>query len=291
MTPAAIDAQTKLYGVWGDPVGHSLSPAIQNAAFRRAGLNAVYLAFAVPASDLAKAVSGARVLKFSGFNLTVPHKETVLPLLDDVDSLAVQIGAVNTVVRRNDGSLAGYNTDAVGFCEPLKAKTGVQLVGARAVLLGAGGATRAVAFQLAAEGVKSLTIFNRTLSKAQALADNIGKFFPNVEIGADRLVEPIRHPALAAADLVVHCTTRGLNDAPLNLDWAQLPQNAIVTDLVYGRTNTGFLQAASARGHVVHDGLWMLLGQAAEAFRLWTGAAFDLDQAKAELTASWTKNA
>lgn len=278
-----MDAATQLYGVMGYPVHHSLSPIIHNTAFKTLGINAVYTAFNVAPEALATAIAGARALGLAGFNLTIPHKQAIVPLLDWLDVRAQQIGAVNTVVNRQ-GQLCGYNTDAAGFCQPLYSKSGFNPKAANVVLLGAGGAARAVAFELAASGVSSIVLLNRNLERAQTLAAALQTTSPTTNISADYLREPVNHPALATADLVVQCTSRGLKDTPLTMDWGLLNKKAIVADLVYDRQPTVFLQQATAYGLRTHDGIWMLIGQAAQAFWLWTGQRFNIEQAKTWLS-------
>lgn len=271
---------TRLYGVWGHPVGHSLSPAIHNPAFERAKIAAVYLAFDVAPADLDAAVEGARALGLSGWNVTVPHKESILHYLDELAPSAERIGAVNTVVRTKDDRLVGHNTDGVGFVSPLRSRLGFDPAERRVVILGAGGAARAVAVALLDTGATAITILNRTRARAEALVADLTSLAGDteVELVADGLEEPVDHPALASCDLLVQSTSRGLGDAsPLEIRWDRLPEGAIVADLVYGREPTFFLREASQHGHQTHDGLWMLIGQANEAFRLWTGECFDPD--------------
>lgn len=280
-----IDAHTALYAVWGDPVGHSLSPAIHNHAFREQGISAVYVAQRVRPPDLAAAVLGARACGLAGWNLTLPHKEAVLALLDDLAPSAARIGAVNTVVRRQDGALVGHNTDASGFLEPLAARCDFRPAGRTAVLLGAGGAARAIAFGLAEAGLARLHLRNRTVGRAEALGAELQRAFPALQVAVGSLAE-IAGEVWAEADLVVQATAAGHGGevAPLP-DPQALPAAAVVADIGYGPAAAGWLAAAAASGQRTLDGLWMLVGQAALAFQLWTGRSFDVAAMHARLVA------
>jgi shikimate dehydrogenase len=279
----AVEARTALYAVWGDPVGHSLSPAIHNHAFAEHGVDAVYVAQQVRATDLAAAVLGARATGLCGWNLTLPHKEAVLPLLDELDPTAARIGAVNTVVRRDDGRLVGYNTDAAGFLEPLATRHDFHPAGRTAVLLGAGGAARAIAFGLATAGLSHLHLRNRTVARAEALAAELRRAFPALSVHTGSLAD-IADSVWTAADLVVQGTSAGhVGEAAPQPDPAQLPAHAIVADIGYGPAAGDWLAPSQAAGRRTLDGLWMLVGQAALAYRLWTGHSFELAAAYARL--------
>lgn len=277
----AIDAHTSLYAVWGHPVRHSFSPRIHNRAFAAHGINAVYLAQEVAPVDLPAAVAGARALGLAGWNLTLPHKQAVLPLLDAIEPTAGRIGAVNTVVRESDGRLVGHNTDAAGFLGPLAERTGFSAQGRTALLLGTGGAARAIAFGLAEAGVARLRLRNRTIGRAEALAEELRDLpgAPEIDVG------PLRSDLPATdwheVDLVVQGTSLGLDDAmPPLPDWTALPSAAILADIVYGGEPSAWLKAAEAAGRPTLDGLWMLIGQAALAYRLWTGRTFTAIEAR-----------
>ena len=279
----AVEARTALYAVWGDPVGHSLSPAIHNHAFAEHGVDAVYVAQQVRAADLAAAVLGARATGLRGWNLTLPHKEAVLPLVDELDPTAARIGAVNTVVRRDDGRLVGYNTDAAGFLGPLATRHEFRPDGRTAVLLGAGGAARAIAFGLAAAGLSELHLRNRTVGRAEALAAELRRAFPALSVHTGALAD-ITPSVWSAADLVVQGTSANhVGEAAPQPDPAQLPSHAIVADIGYGPAAGDWLTPSQAAGRRTMDGLWMLVGQAALAFTLWTGRSFDIAAAHARL--------
>lgn len=259
-----IDAATQLTGVLGYPVRHSLSPVMHNAAFRALGLNWVYLAFEVPPERLAQAVAGMRGLGIRGLNLTIPHKEAVAPLLDGLTEAAQQIGAVNTLFWEGD-RLLGDNTDAEGFVQALR-EAGVEPAGQTVLILGAGGAARAVAYALNRLHCR-LLIANRTLARAEALA---------AEFGATALpmtLEALR-PLLPHVDGVVNSTALGMAphaDTSPPVAWDALPDTAWACDLVYRPLHTRFLQAARERGLRTVDGLGMLVHQGALAFERWTG--------------------
>jgi shikimate dehydrogenase len=251
----AIDQHTVLYGVVGWPIGHSLSPAMHNVAFAAAGINAVYLAFA--ARDVGSAVAGVRALGIRGLSVTVPHKEAVVPHLDEIDDLAEKIGAVNTVVNR-EGRLVGYNTDALGALTALEAK--ISLVGKTCVIVGAGGAARAVGFALR-ERVGAISVANRSPDRGRDLATSLGcAFIPLEEL--DRV----------AVDLLIQTTPVGM--AP-HEDECPVPESALragmtVMDIIYNPLQTRLLAMAKSRGCVTVNGLSMFVHQGAAQFRLWT---------------------
>ncbi len=262
----------RVFALIGHPVAHSVSPLMHNEAFGELGLNCCYLAFDVKVDDLAAAVKAIRALGLGGANITIPHKEGVLPYLDEVEEQAGLIGAVNTVVNR-EGRLIGYNTDAPGFLESLRADAGFDPAGSRVVILGAGGAARAVAYALALGGVESLGIFNRNPSRAEALARDISRSAA-CELETGDLQGIALRRALARADLLVNATSAGMHphtdEVPLP-DPAALRPGLIVYDLVYNPRKTRLLLEAEARGCRVFNGIGMLVYQGALAFELWTG--------------------
>lgn len=267
-----ISGKTKLVGIFGDPVDHTISPAMQNAAFEALGLDMAYIPFHVrksPAHDLKAAIASIRALNLRGVNVTIPHKEKVLKYLDEVDPDAKAIGAVNTIVNRN-GKLVGYNTDGPGYLLSLKEDTGFTVRGKRIIILGAGGAARAILKSALDKRPASVVVANRTLKRAEDLVREFESTF-TVEMQALKLDESIA-PFAKKASLVVNTTSIGMKgsgtlDVPLNL----LPKGAIVSDIVYVPLETAFLSAARARGLRVHYGLSMLVRQGALTFELWTG--------------------
>lgn len=275
---------TRVYGVLGWPVAHSRSPAMLNAAFAAAGVDASYVRFPVAPDALADAVRGLRALGIAGANVTVPHKTSVLPLLDSVDDAARAIGAVNTVVRGEDGRLHGLNTDADGLVRAL-VEAGARLEGARALVLGAGGAARAAIYGLAGAGAE-VTVAARRQEAARALWHDALSLSDDTGL----------RTALTRADVVVHATSATLlgdDDRATRLFLAQLPLEALrpgtlITDLVYTPRDTALLRAARAHGARTLDGTAMLLHQGALAFERWTGLPAPLEAMRAALDAPFS---
>lgn len=262
-----IDSYTQLTGVIGYPVKHSLSPAMQNAAFQALKLNWVYTAFEVAPERLHEAVSGMRGLNIRGLNATIPHKEALLPLVDDLTDAVRQIGAVNTLFW-DENRLVGDNTDAEGFLCALR-EAGFEPYGCRALVAGAGGSARAVVYALKQAGAE-VNLCNRSLDRAKQLADAFGiqDVYP--------LEGEALRPVMSTIDLVVNCTSLGMEPnigtfPPIPLE--ALPSHAWVNDLVYRPLETRLLQRAEALGLKNLEGLEMLLYQGAAAFMRWTGEA------------------
>lgn len=271
-----ITAETKLYGLVGWPVGHSASPAMQNAAFAAARLDAVYVPLAVEERRLPQLVEALKTLGFGGVNVTVPHKVAVAATVDELDDTARRVGAVNTLVLRQ-GRCQGYNTDAPGFVAAL-ARKGIAAAGRRAVLLGAGGAARAVAVGLADAGAASISVAARRPEQADWLAVATGE-----RAGAVMALHedaPLRE-LIGQCDLLVQCTSLGMQGKSEGLmptlPWDSLPPGAVCCDIVYRPLATAFLQEARRRGHPVVSGEGMLAEQGALAFELWTEQAAPRD--------------
>lgn len=271
-----INGKTRICGIYGYPLEHTYSPAMHNAAFNEMGLNYCYLPFLVKPGSLKVAVEALRALGIAGVNVTIPHKEAVIPLLDDLSEEASIIGAVNTIVNR-DGKLSGENTDGSGFLRSLLEETNFDPSGRTAIILGAGGAARAVAIQLALAGAGKLTIANRSLKRAEELAFMIslktGTSTAVVQLpdkpGQDFLVDIIEE-----ADLVVQTTPLGMyphHQSLLPFPFKGIRPGQIVYDLVYNPVKTLFLKKAGAAGAITVSGLGMLLHQGALAFEMWTG--------------------
>ncbi|MEW5762333.1 MAG: shikimate dehydrogenase, partial [Bacillota bacterium] len=260
-----INAATRVCGLFGYPVGHSLSPAMHNAALRVLGINWVYLAFAVPPTHLPAAVGAVRALDMPGANVTVPHKEAALRLVDEVSEAARLAGAVNTIINR-EGTLFGDNTDGRGFLRSL-AEVGFDPRGKTAVIIGAGGAARAVGAALAGAGAGRLALTNRTPERAQALAELLASLGPEVRLFPwAELERPSSEVArlFAAASLVVQTTSLGMHPAPeITVPVAPelLHPGQLVYDLVYNPPRTRFLALAQAAGARVLNGVGMLLHQ------------------------------
>lgn len=257
-----ITARTHVVGVIGDPVGHSLSPVIHNAAFEALGLDWVYAAFPVPSGRGAAAVEAVRTLGLAGLNVTMPHKADVAAAVDRLSPVAKLLGAVNTVYR-SGSDLWGESTDGAGFIDALRNDEGFDPGGRRVVVLGAGGAARAVILAMGAAGASDIAVVNRTRSSAEAAAALAG---PVGRVGTEADVE--------GADLVVNATPIGMAGGlgeVVAVDPAHLHAGQVVADLVYAPPRTPLLAAAKDRGCVAVSGLGMLIHQAAHSFRLWTG--------------------
>ena len=256
----------KLAGVIGWPIAQSRSPVLHGHWLSQYGVKGSYLPLPVQPERLADAIEGLRALGFSGCNVTIPHKLEVLKLMDAVDPVAKRIGAVNTVVVRDDGTLCGFNTDAYGFLASLrdmrpewKASTGP------IVVLGAGGASRAVVVGLLDDGASEIRLLNRTTARAQELAQ--------IDPSRIRVIEwDTRNDALDGAALLVNTTSQGMiGYPPLDIALDALPTNAMVCDIVYNPLETPLLAAARKRGNTAVDGLGMLLHQAVPAFEAFFG--------------------
>ena len=263
-----LTGRARLAGVVGWPVAHSRSPRLHGFWLEKHGIDGAYVPIAVRPENLAAALRALPLLGFSGVNVTVPHKEAALAAVDRASDAARRIGAVNTIVIDADGQLEGSNTDGFGFLENLAAALpGWRASDGAAVLLGAGGAARAVAAALADGGAPEIRLVNRTPERARRLAAEIG--------GPFRIVAwSERAAALADAALLVNATTLGMaGQPPLDLALSALPGDAVVNDIVYAPLETPLLAAARARGNRVVDGLGMLLHQARPGFAAWFGVA------------------
>ncbi len=261
-----ISGKARVAGVIGWPASHSASPFLHNYWLEQYGIDGAYVPLAVAPENLDAALRGLAGLGLAGVNVTVPHKESALAAMDQIDSAAQRIGAVNTIVISETGALTGSNTDGFGFVENLRAGvTGWNAGEGPAVVIGAGGAARAVCAALIDEGVPGIRIANRTRARADALADALGN--PLNVVGWDE-----RDSALDGAALVVNTTTLGMTGAPpLDLALDALPATAVVNDIVYAPLETPLLGAARARGNPAVDGLGMLLHQARPGFKAWFG--------------------
>ncbi|MGG5254978.1 shikimate dehydrogenase [Neobacillus sp. SM06] len=265
----------KLFAVLGDPIAHSMSPAMHNDLFAHYRLEAEYLPFQVQKENLKDAVKGLKALGAAGFNVTVPHKSAILPFLDEIDELALSIGAVNTVVNRS-GKLVGYNTDGLGFIKGLETFL-PQLANKKALVIGAGGAARAIYFSLAQLDCLTIDLANRTVQKAEELIrdcpfTNASRAFSLDEAAAK----------LGDYDLLIQTTSIGMHpnstEQPLRLD--RLGNKAVVCDIIYNPLYTQFLQQAKQRGATVQNGLEMFVYQGALAFEKWTGIFPDIQRMK-----------
>jgi len=268
----AIDAETRLCAVIGHPVRHSLSPQIHNAAFEAAGLNYAYLAFEV--KDLAGCLAGLRSMDgFRGLSVTIPHKEAVIPLLDEVDPVARRIGSVNTITRDEQGRLSGRSTDGPGTLRAFE-DSEVPLAGKRVLFLGAGGAVRAVAFaMMELAGVGQITLLGRTAATVERLAGDLRAVGLPCAIGTGAINDGLRE-AVAAHDVIVNGTPMGMYPEYVGrtlVDSGMLKPEHTVFDMVYRPLETRLVTEARAAGAKVISGLDMLVNQAALQFEHWTG--------------------
>ncbi|MDH7502431.1 MAG: shikimate dehydrogenase [Verrucomicrobiota bacterium] len=292
-----ISANTRYCAVFGHPVKHSASPAMQNAGLCALGLPWRYLAFDVAPGELATAIAGAKAMRFIGLNLTVPHKVAAVGMMDELDETARTLGAVNTVrfeardesgvwrplgqfdeVRGLEVRSVGFNTDAEAISRVIKSDLGVKLEGAVALVLGAGGAGRTAALQLAAERVGELWLVNRTVAKAEALAAEIRQRWLGVKV-------QVGYPS-CAVDVIINATSLGLGrDDPLPFDPKvfDMKRAKSVFDMVYRPAETSFLRVGKAAGCRCTNGLGMLLYQGVSALELWSGLRAPIDQMKRAL--------
>lgn len=255
-----INGKTRITGLFGYPVEHSISPDMHNAAFRKLGLNIVYVPFRVSPEYLADAIRSVRALNLLGVNVTVPHKERVLPLLERIDDEASFIGAVNTIVNDSE-VLKGFNTDGRGFMKALSEED-VYLDGKKVIIIGTGGACRAISYYVS-EKASHLALFDIEHSKAEKLKNDLGEIRNNVTIL--KSLQDARH-----FDVIVNATPLGMkSDDPSPLDPDFITADMVICDLVYKKTK--FLRDAEQRGARTLDGSGMLLWQGVLAFELWTG--------------------
>jgi shikimate dehydrogenase len=258
-------------GLLGWPVAHSRSPVIHNHWLARYGIPGRYVLFPVPPEKLEAALRGLPVLGLRGCNVTTPHKQAVMPLVDHVDEMARRVGAVNTIVAQADGSLRGFNNDGNGFVQSVRdARPDWQPDRGPIAVIGAGGAARAVVASLAAQGARDIRVINRTAERAQRMADDYGAPVKALPWSA-------RAEALDDIALLVNCTNQGMAGKPaLDLALDRLAARAIVGDLIYTPPETPLLAAARARGHTTVNGLGLLLNQARPAFQAWFGVMPDI---------------
>ncbi len=267
-----ISGETKLVGLMGYPVEHSLSPKMHNAAFAVSDLQFIYIPFSVLPEDLGPAIRSLIPLGIVGVNLTIPHKERVLPFLDEISPEARAVGAVNTVVNRH-GKLTGHNTDGVGFQNAL-IEFDYQVSGKHAIVLGAGGAARSIVHVLAAQ-CASVTVVNRSPERAQELVSSVQQVFPESVLNWLSLDDAVKlKEALIRSEVVINTTSVGMHphvdvDAPVNPE--VISSDSIVIDLIYNPVETKLLRESRIRGARTMNGLPMLVHQGAESFRIWTG--------------------
>jgi len=266
-----INGSTKLTGIIGYPVTHSVSPQIHNAAYAKLGLNYCYLPISVKPEDLERVLEGIRILSFAGVNVTIPHKEAVVTHLDEVTKIARLIGAVNVILVQ-EGHLIGYNTDGPGFIDSLREDAGFEVAGKRAVVLGAGGGAKSVAMMLAQDGVKNLVISDLIYEKAENLCEYINSHFGIAPYACPSKSNELRK-LIGSCDLLVNATPVGMhpkvNECPIEDDYI-IPGSAVVYDLVYNPLETKLLKLAKKNGAKAVSGIGMLIRQGALAFSLFT---------------------
>ncbi len=254
---------SKTFAVIGDPISHSLSPNIHSAAFRELNLDCVYIGYRIPKDELESGIEGLKKIKIEGFNVTIPHKIRIMKYLDKIDESCSLIGAANTIVNV-DGNLKGYNTDMDGFLEPFK-KKGLEIKNSKILLLGAGGAARAIVAGFAKEKAKSITIANRTIENAEELSEFAGK----IGLASDVLkIENVKDTA-KNYDIIVNATSVGLKNEQSIISLDGINEKTIVYDIVYMPMNTDFIKKAKENNAIVIYGYEMLLGQATRAFEIW----------------------
>lgn len=255
-----------IYGVIGYPVAHSLSPLMHNREFQALQLDHYYTAFNIHPDHLEKAIESVRILQIHGLNVTIPHKVKVINYLDEIDEEARLIGAVNTIINR-DGHLIGTNTDGEGYLRSLLPIVD-SLQTKKVILIGAGGAARAIATTLARHGVQALDVANRTVEKAEELVTHISRFADGKAL---TLKDAEEH--LGNYDIIINTTPVGMSpnveEVPIRLD--HLKKNAVVSDLIYNPLKTKLLQQAEEKGAIIHNGVGMFVYQGALAFQKWTG--------------------
>ena len=271
----SVSGKTRVCAIIGDPADHSLSPAMHNAAFKELGLNLVYVAFTVAPKDLKHAVFGAKSLGLRGLNVTMPHKHEVMKYLDDLDPTAKSIGAVNTVLN-NQGKLIGYNTDGNGAMIALQ-ENGVCAEKKKLVLLGAGGAAKAIAYQ-AAQEVNELVILNRSPDKAKKLVKSLPKNLGS-KLKSEVLSFEVLEQELATADILINATSVGMHP---DVDSSPVPSGLLrsdlcVMDIIYNPLETKLLKDAKTAGAKVISGVEMLIYQGAVAFHIWTNCPAPVD--------------
>jgi shikimate dehydrogenase len=284
-----VTGRTRLLGVIGNPIAHSISPQLHNTISSHLGVDLVYVPLRVEKEELGTAVKGLKALNYIGFNVTVPYKKDVMKFLDENTKEAILMGAVNTV-KSIDGRLYGYNTDAEGFARSFKQETGTGFKGKKIMLLGAGGTTRAIAVKIALEGAQKLAIVNRTLTKADEIADMINNNFRPITTALSPEEEKTAR-AFSESDIIINTTSAGMHpnvdDTPLT-GGMQFQAHQIVYDVVYNPGKTKFLEEADGKGCKISNGLGMLFYQGISAYEIWTGIKLP-DKLVKEIYVSFTE--
>jgi shikimate dehydrogenase len=256
---------TKTYAVIGDPIDHSLSPAIHNAAFGFLGMDCTYIAYRIPKGELASGIEALKKIQISGFNVTIPHKVDMMKFLDETDENCKTIGATNTVVN-NGGSLKGYNTDMDGFLDPIK-KRKIDCKNSDVLLVGAGGAARAIVVGFAKEKIRKITIANRTKERA----DEIIKFANSLGVQSDYSDLSNAGEIAGKYKFIVNATSMGLKGNACPISTRNITNDSVVYDIVYMPVETELIEQSKKQGATIIYGWEMLLGQAMRSFEIWTG--------------------
>jgi shikimate dehydrogenase len=264
-----LSGKTTVVGIFGDPIKHSLSPRMQNAAIAASGLDAVYVPFRVTSAQLSDAVSGIRAMNIRGVNLTIPHKETACRLVDELDGPAKTIGAINTIVNTG-GHLKGYNTDVAGLLNVLKTELGVVLPGCRVLLVGAGGACRAAVVALGQARAAWIGIANRSHARARRLLADLAPKFSGTAFARYQLGPSLVAGGLEPVDLLINASALGLHGEGFEFPLCDcVKSGGAVFDMIYSAEPTQLVQSALGQGLVATDGRGMLAAQGEAAFQLW----------------------
>lgn len=273
---------TKVLGIFGYPVVHTLSPLMQNAAIEASGIPYIYIPFEVSPENLEPAINGIRSLGIVGVNITVPHKEKVIPFLDEITEEASLIGSINTIENKS-GRLVGHNTDSRGYIRSLQEDAGFDPKGKKALIIGAGGAARGIIAGLSINGITEIFIANRTFGKGEALAAEFGSKFKEIKFSAHPL-SALKYPdILSSLDLLVNTTSTGLEGKTIEVELSFTPPHALISDIAYKPPLTPFLKQAREARRRTLDGLGMLSYQGVISFEIWTSNKASVDVMKKAL--------
>lgn len=279
-----VTGETKVIGIFGYPVSHSLSPLMQNAAIEALGLNYIYIPFEVKPEELERAVNGIRALGITGVNVTVPHKEAVIPFLDEADEDAKLIGAANTILNKN-GRLIGYNTDSPGYIRSLREDAGFDPKGKSIIVIGAGGAAMGIIAGLFSHDASEIIMANRTIEKAEQIRVNYTERYRHKSIQIKTApLSYLKDPRiLSSVDLIVNTTSMGLEGMAPDVDFASTSPHVLISDIVYKPAVTPFLKQAQDAGRKTLGGLGMLIYQGAISLEIWTSQKAPIDVMKNSL--------
>ena len=271
---SSISSKTKVYSVIGHPVSQSFSPKIHNYLFEKYGIDAVYVSYDVDPDHVGEAINGIRHLGIMGTNVTIPHKIEVMKYLDEIDEKAKLFGAVNTI-KNVDGKLYGYNTDGTGLTKSLKDASGETMDGKKVLIIGAGGACRSIAIQLAIENAASIEIVNRSIEKAQSIVDTINEHFDTKAIATSKV---ITQKDIDDVDVLINTTPIGMGTDESPIDTSLVPpKNMIIADAVYKPHETAFIKWGLKHDLKIAYGIQMLINQGVHSFSIWTGVTPTLE--------------